>query len=130
MLQVRTLLLSQGSDLTTVDELPIEDAKALYETLRNGLWGPYGGAMQAYNSYLSSHMQKEVAVAIASGKKFKATKPLAFHELFPVIDEYMTLGMGKSVREVKTKSSMASQALLSLPSEGAPAWLKAAAEKG
>ena len=117
-------MLANGSNLSTVDDLPLEDAKSLYETLRNGLWGPYGNFYQCYNNYLSSHMNKEVAVAVASGKKYKATKPLAFHELFPTVDDYMTLGQGVVVRTVKTKKAIATNALLSLPSEGAPAWLK------
>ena len=123
-------MLANGSDLSTVDELPIEDAKALYETLRNGLWGPYGNFYQSYNSYLSMHMNKEVAVAVASGKKYEATKPLAFHELFPVVDDYMTLGQGVVVREVKTKKSIATSALLSLKTDDAPAWLKDVIKEG
>ena len=125
-------MLANGSSLSTVDELPLEDAKDLYTTLRNGLWGPYGNFYQSYNTYLAMHMNKEVAIAVASGKKYKATKPLAFHEMFPVVDEFMTLGQGEIVRKVKTKKSMATQALLSIPSEGAPAWLRevAEAEKG
>tara|TARA_R110000868_G_C10659750_1_gene745706 strand:- start:73 stop:441 length:369 start_codon:yes stop_codon:yes gene_type:complete len=122
-------MLANGSSLSTVDELPLEDAHALYTTLRNGLWGPYGNFYQSYNTYLSMHMNKEVAVAVASGKKYKATKPLAFHELFPVVDDYMTLGQGVVVREVKTKKSIAASALLSLPVDGAPEWLKAAAKE-
>ena len=122
-------MLANGSSLSTVDELPLEDAHALYATLRNGLWGPYGNFYQSYNTYLSMHMNKEVAVAVASGKKYKATKPLAFHELFPVVDDYMTLGQGVVVREVKTKKSIATSALLSLPTDGAPAWLVAAAKE-
>lgn len=122
-------MLANGSSLSTVDELPLEDAQALYTTLRNGLWGPYGNFYQSYNTYLSMHMNKEVAVAVASGKKYKATKPLAFHELFPVVDEYMTLGQGVVVREVKSKKSIATNALLSLPNDGAPAWLVAAAKE-
>lgn len=129
MAQVRTFMLANGSSLSTVDELPIEDAKDLYTTLRNGLWGPYGASYRAYNTYLSMHMNKEVAVAVASGKKYKATAPLAFHELFPTVDDYMTLGRGKELRGVKSKKSMATSALLSLPSEGAPAWLKQAAKE-
>ena len=121
-------MLANGSSLSTVDELPLEDAKDLYTTLRNGLWGPYGNFYQSYNNYLSSHMNKEVAIAVASGKKYKATKPLAFHELFPVVDDYMTLGQGAVVRQVKTKKNIAASALMSLPSEGAPAWLKEAAK--
>lgn len=122
-------MLANGSDLSTVDELPLSDAKSLYETLRNGLWGPYGSFYQSYNNYLSAHMNKEVAVAVASGKKYKPTKPLAFHELFPTVDDYMTLGQGVVVRKVKTKSSIAASALMSLPSEGAPEWLKAVNQK-
>lgn len=122
-------MLANGSSLSTVDDLPLEDAHALYATLRNGLWGPYGGFYQNYNTYLAAHMSKEVAIAVASGKKFKATKPLAFHEMFPVVDDYMTLGMGKVVRQVKTKNNMAKSALLSIPTEGAPAWLLAASEE-
>lgn len=130
MAQVRTFMLANGSDLSTVDELPLEDAHALYETLRHGLWGPYGGFYQSYNNYIASHLNKEVAIAVATGKKYKATQPLTFHEMFPVVDEYMTLGMGKVVRQVKTKESMAKQALLSLPTEGAPAWLLKASDGG
>ena len=129
MAQVRTFMLANGSSLSTVDELPLEDAKALYVTLRNGLWGPYGASYRSYNTYLSMHMNKEVAVAVASGKKYKATKPLEFYELFPTVDDYMTLGLGKEIRKVKTKKSMAVSALMSIPSEGAPAWLKQAAKK-
>ena len=78
------------------------------------------------------HMNKEVAVAVASGKKYKATKALEFHELFPIVDDYMTLGQGKLSRKKKTKSSIATKALLAIPSEGAPEWLRkvAEAEKG
>lgn len=77
-------------------------------------------------------MNKEVAVAVASGKKYKATKALEFHELFPIVDDYMTLGQGKISRTNKRKDSLATKALLSIPNEGAPAWLKevAEAEKG
>ena len=128
MAQVRTLLLANGSSLTTVDNLPIEDVIDLYQTLRAGLWGPYGETYRAYNTYLSLHMNKEVAVAVASGKKYKATKPLDFHELFPVIDDYMTLGDGKDSRKAKKTQSMATRALLSMPIEGAPQWLREAAE--
>ena len=84
----------------------------------------------AYNTYLSLHMNKEVAVAVASGKKYKATKPLEFYELFPVIDEYMTLGGGKDHRAVKKEQSMATRALLSMPIEGAPEWLRKAHKEG
>lgn len=122
-------MLANGSSLSTVDELSIEDAHALYETLRSGLWGPYGETYRNYNLYLSSHMQKEVAVAVASGKKYKATQPLSFHTMFPIVDEYMTLGMGKEFRELSTKNGMAKQALLSLPTDGAPAWLIAASKE-
>ena len=121
-------MLANGSSLATVDELPIEDAKALYETLRAGLWGAYGETYRSYNTYLSMHMNKEVAIAVASGKKYKATKPLEFHELFPIVDDYHTLGLGKEFRKVKTKKSIATQALLSIPNEGAPAWLREVAE--
>jgi hypothetical protein len=116
-------MLANGSDLNTVDNLSIEDAKALYETLRAGLWGPYGAAHQSYSTYLSLHVSKEVAIAVASGKKYKATPPREFHEMYPTIDDYMTLGLGKVSREHKTKSSMAAQALLAIPTEGAPSWL-------
>tara|TARA_B110000858_G_scaffold55789_1_gene64838 strand:+ start:2892 stop:3260 length:369 start_codon:yes stop_codon:yes gene_type:complete len=122
-------MLANGSDLTTVDNLPLDDAKALYETLRCGLWGPYGETYRNYNLYLSAHMNKEVAVAVASGKKYKATKPIAFHELYPIVDDYMTLGMGKYVREVKTQESIAKRAMMSLPTDGAPAWLIAATKE-
>ena len=122
-------MLANGSNLSTVDELSIEDAHALYETLRSGLWGPYGETYRNYNLYLSAHMSKEVAVAVASGKKYKATPPLAFHTMFPIVDEYMTLGMGNEFRELSNKNSMAKQALLSLPTEGAPAWLVAASKE-
>ena len=116
-------MLANGSDLATVDNLTLTDAHALYTTLRNGLWGPYGGFVQNYNTYLTAHLNKEVAVAVASGKKYKPTPPIAFHELYPIVDDYMTLGVGKEVRKVKTKESVAQKALLSLPTEGAPSWL-------
>ena len=122
-------MLANGSSLTTVDDLPLEDAKALYETLRSGLWGPYGETYRNYNLYLASHMNKEVAVAVASGKKYKATQPIAFHDLYPIVDDYMTLGRGKIVRNVKSDKSLATQALMSIPTEGAPAWLVAAAKE-
>mgnify|MGYP001626932950 CR=1 FL=1 len=116
-------MLANGSDLATVDNLPLTDAHDLYTTLRSGLWGPYGGFMQNYNSYLAAHLNKEVAVAVASGKKYKPTEPIAFHELYPTVDEYMTLGVGKEMRKIKTKESIAQKALLSIPTDGAPSWL-------
>lgn len=122
-------MLANGSDQATVDNLNIEDAKALYETLRCGLWGPYGETYRNYNTYLSVHAAKEVAVAVASGKKYKPTAPIAFHELYPIIDEYMTLGMGEASRAVRSKKDMAKSALLSLPTDGAPAWLVAATKE-
>tara|TARA_R110000824_G_scaffold44036_3_gene128450 strand:+ start:1225 stop:1614 length:390 start_codon:yes stop_codon:yes gene_type:complete len=122
-------MLANGSSLATVDSLPIEDAKALYASLRAGLWGPYGTTLHAYNTYLSLHMNKEVAVAVASGKKYNPTKPLEFHELFPVIDEHMTLGDGERQRSAKKYDNMATRALLSMPITGAPAWLRDAAKE-
>jgi hypothetical protein len=116
-------MLANGSSLDTVDRLPLTDAQDLYHTLRNGLWGPYGTFYQNYNTYLSAHLNKEVAVAVASGKKYKATEPLKFHELYPVADDFLTLGLGKVVREVKTKDDLGKRALLAIPTEGAPAWL-------
>lgn len=124
-------MLANGSDLTTVDNLSLDDAKALYETLRAGLWGPYGKAHQSYSTYLALHMNKEVAVAVASGKKYKATPPREFHEMYPTLDEYMTLGLGKMAREYKKKSETSTKALLAIPTEGAPLWLrKLAASEG
>ena len=63
MAQVRTFMLANGSSLSTVDNLPLEDAKALYVTLQGGLWGPYGSAHSVYTIYCSQHLQKEVAIA-------------------------------------------------------------------
>ena len=117
-------MLANGSGLSTVDALPLEDAKALYVTLQGGLWGPYGEAYKTYAIYCSQHLQKEVAIAVAQGKKYKATQPLKFHEMFPVYDDFHSLGQGEPKREQAKKDSLAVQALSVLPSEGAPKWLK------
>lgn len=117
-------MLANGSDLTTVDNLTIEDAKDLYVTLQGGLWGPYGQAHQTYAIYCSQHMQKEVAVAVASGKKYRPTQPTAFHEMFPVVDDFHTLGAGVVKRAMDKKNSLAKKALAILPIEGAPKWLR------
>lgn len=117
-------MLANGSSLSTVDELPLEDAKALYVTLQGGLWGPYGQAYQVYSLYCSQHLQKEVAVAVAQGKKYKATPVLPFHKMFPVVEDFHSLGEGQAKREKSKKDHIALQMLSVLPSEDAPAWIK------
>lgn len=121
-------MLANGSNLSTVDDLPIEDAKALYVTLQAGLWGPYGEARSVYTIYCSQHLQKEVAVAVASGKKYKATPAVPFHEMFPVVEDFHSLGFGKAERERINKKNLSLQMLAVLPSEGAPEWLLEAAK--
>lgn len=116
-------MLANGSSLSTVDDLPIEDAKALYVTLQGGLWGPYGDARNVYTIYCSQHLQKEVAVAVASGKKYKATPAIPFHEMFPVLEDFHSLGSGETERKRAKKNNIAFQMLSVLPSEGAPDWL-------
>lgn len=117
-------MLSNGSDLSTVDNLSIEDAKALYVGLQTGLWGPYGEAQKTYVLYCSQHLQKEVTVAVASGKKYKPTPVREFHEVFPTYEDFLTLGNGESIRKSKEEHSLAISLLTTLPNEGAPAWLK------
>lgn len=117
-------MLANGSDLATVDNLPLEDAKALYVTLQGGLWGPYGEAYRSYSIYCSQHLQKEVAIAVAQGKKYKPTKALEFHELFPVYDDFHTLGQGKETRKATKEKSLAISALSVLPVSDAPDWIK------
>ena len=117
-------MLANGSSLSTVDELPLEDAKALYVTLQGGLWGPYGQAYQVYSLYCSQHLQKEVAVAVAQGKKYKATPVLSFHKMFPVVEDFHSLGEGQAKREKSKRDNIALQMLSVLPSEDAPAWIK------
>lgn len=124
MTQVRTYLLANGSPLSTVDALPLEDAKALYVTLHAGLWGPYGEAHRAYGLYCSQHLQKEVTVAVAAGKKYKATPAVPFHEMFAVVEDFHTLGGGGDARSQKKRGNNAIKMLSVLPSEGAPDWLK------
>ena len=122
-------MLANGSSLSTVDELTVDDAKALYVTLQGGLWGPYGNAHNVYRIYCSQHLQKEVAMAVAQGKKYKATPAMQFHEMFPIVEDFHSLGQGKARREQSKKSSMAIQVLSVLPQEGAPAWLIEAAKQ-
>lgn len=119
-------MLANGSDLSTVDNLTIEDAKALYATLQGGLWGPYGQAYQTYSLYCAAHLQKEVAVAVAQGKKYQATQPLSFHNMFPILDDFHSLGQGEAKRVESNKNNLAKKALSILPVEGAPSWLKEA----
>lgn len=122
-------MLANGSSLSTVDALPIEDAKALYVTLQGGLWGPYGNAHNVYTIYCSQHLQKEVAVAVASGKKYKATPAIPFHEMFPIVEDFYSLGTGEARRVRAKEKNLASQMLSVLPSEGAPEWLLEAAKQ-
>jgi len=122
-------MLANGSSLSTVDDLPIEDAKALYVTLQGGLWGPYGHAHSAYTNYCSQHLQKEVAIAVASGKKYKATPAIPFHEMFSVVEDFHSLGEGHARRVQSKKKNISLQMLAVLPSEGAPAWLLDAAKQ-
>ena len=121
-------MLANGSSLATVDNLPLDDAKQLFMTLHGGLWGPYGEANMAYSNYCSLHLNKEVAVAVASGKKYKPTPAMKFHEMFPNIDEYMTMGAGTERRVELKKVSIAKKAAATLTISGAPAWLIEAAK--
>jgi len=123
-------MLANGSSLATVDDLTIEDAKALYVTLQSGLWGPYGEAHSVYALYCAQHLQKEVAVAVASGKKYKATPARKFHEVFPVIEDFHSLGLGVVERGRAKDNNLALQMLSVLPTEGAPEWLLEAAKQG
>jgi hypothetical protein len=116
-------MLANGSSLSTVDELTIEDAKALYVTLQGGLWGPYGEARSVYTLYCSQHLQKEVAVAVASGKKYNATPAAQFHEMFPIVEDFHSLGEGEANRVKVKEDNLAQQMLSVLPQAGAPAWL-------
>lgn len=115
--------------MSTVDDLSIEDAKALYVTLQGGLWGPYGHAHSVYTIYCSQHLQKEVAVAVAQGKKYKATEAIPFHKMFPIVEDFHSLGAGEVKRGEAKKNNLAFQMLSVLPSEGAPAWLLEAAKQ-
>lgn len=117
-------MLANGSSLSTVDELTVDDAKALYVTLQGGLWGPYGNAHNVYRIYCSQHLQKEVAMAVAQGKKYKATPAMQFHEMFPIVEDFHSLGEGKAHREQSKRKNVALQMLSVLPSEDAPAWIK------
>jgi len=116
-------MLANGSSLATVDDLPLDDAHNLYVTLQAGLWGPYGVAQANYTQFAQAHLSKETAVAIASGKKYKATPLIEFHKLYAELEDYQSLGAGKSSRSVAKAASLAKSALLSIPLEGAPKWL-------
>lgn len=122
-------MLANGSSLSTVDDLPIEDAKALYVTLQGGLWGPYGEARSVYTLYCSQHLQKEVTVAVAAGKKYKPTPVIKFHELFPILEDFHSLGLGEIERGQSKKNNLALQMLSVLPTDGAPSWLLEAAKQ-
>ena len=128
-MQVRTLLLSNGSDLATVDNLTIEDAKALYVSLQTGLWGPFGEAHMAYSNYCSMHAQKETTVAVAIGKKFTPTPPKTFMQMFPHMEDYMTLGEAEVRKATQHKHELAKKAMLAIPADGAPSWLKEAVKQ-
>jgi hypothetical protein len=49
---------------------------------------------------------------------------LDFHEMFPVYDDFHSLGQGKLRRKQAKRDSVALKALSVLPAEGAPKWLK------
>jgi hypothetical protein len=117
-------MLANGSSLSTVDNLPLDDAKALYVTLQGGLWGPYGDAYKTYATYCAQHLHKEVTVAVAQGKKYKATQPVQFHKMFPIVEDFHTLGEGQAKREKSKRDHIALQMLSVLPSDNAPAWIK------
>ena len=118
--------MANGSSPATIDELTLDDAQALFVTLQAGLWGPYGKARDEYNNLCYLHLNKEVAVAVASGKKYKATPAPQFHELYPSVDSFQTLGLGEERRTNKESANMAKRAALALQIEGAPAWIKQA----
>lgn len=127
---MRTLLLANGSSLTTVDELPLEDAQNLYVALQAGLWGPFSHSRNVYLLLAQLHLNKEVAIAAASGKKYRPSEFPEFHKIFPDIEDYQSLGTGEVRRERKLAEQMAKKAALAIPMEGAPSWLKEAMSNG
>ena len=123
---MRIFLLASGSSPATIDDLTLEDAQDLYVTLQSGLWGPFGKARDEYNNICYLHLNKEVAVAVASGKKYKATPAPKFHDLYPTVEDFQSLGFGEGNRVRKAEEDMAKRAAMSLQIDGAPAWLKQA----
>lgn len=63
-------------------------------------------------------------MAVASGKKYKATPPPKFHDLYPAVEDFQSLGFGEGNRVRKAEEDMAKRAAMSLQIDGAPAWLK------
>lgn len=98
----------------------------IFTVFRLGLVGPFGEYKRAYYALAKQNEIAEILRATAMGKKFKATPFAKFHELFPEIDAAETLGVGPDIRKVKSQKTIALKAVMSLGSDGAPAWLKEA----
>ena len=105
MTQVRTLLLANGSSIETVENLSATDFKNLYVALKMGLWGPIKDYRIADVQIGYQHQLGQMAGAWTV-KGFKYREPLPFHELFPIVDQFETLGKGEKLREHKQEASL------------------------
>lgn len=101
IIQVRTLLLANGSSLDTVDNLTIEDARHLYSALRLGLWGPFIHYRTAYYGLTKQNEIAEILRATAMGKKFKPSQFPSYAYLFPHIRRSRNIGAGDIDQEIQ-----------------------------
>lgn len=99
--------------------------KNLYSALQLGMWGPIKDYVIAQTLYCQLHAIQDTQIAVAVGKKYKPSKPLPFHDLFPTIDAVASLGTAEERRRVKTQEEMAKKALLQI-GDNAPDWVKKA----
>ena len=106
-------LLSQGSSLDTVDNLPVSDIKDIWIGMSSGLVGPYKDYILTFPLYQQDPKKKKT-----------------FEEVFPDINDFMRLKDSKNLTQQEIAKNAASAMLGMRGADGAPAWLKKAMNGG
>ena len=77
-------------NLTTLEGLPIRDAKNLWSLYSQGLAGPFKEYIIGYNTQVQAHNQQQLYLQVNS-KKHKTLPFSLFEEMYPIVYRWMML---------------------------------------
>ena len=104
-------LLASGHSSQDIDNMHFSDARLVWDALRSGLYGPLRDFTIAYTNNVYLHNLTQLTeVGKVKGKK-KLDTPPAFKDVYPHINEVITLGKIEENHE----RSAAEQLITALP---------------
>jgi hypothetical protein len=118
------ILLTAGSPLETVDNLPLSDAKLIFASHQLGFVGPSKDYHLAASTLQQGNAVQQ-AIYQSQNPKYKATPLPTLDEMFPMFEQLMSLSDEPKAQR-NAEEDIAKQAAAALVNSGAPDWLKQA----